>query len=278
MTGIEWTDKTWNPVTGCTKVSPGCRNCYAEGIANRFWGDRSFDQIQFHPERLQQPLKWRKPQRIFVNSMSDLFHPEVTFEQLFEIASAMLATPQHTYQVLTKRPERLPLWVSVIKQLQNVCNGSMVNPPRINPLPNVWLGVSIENQKAADTRIPLLMQTPASVRFLSCEPLLEAVNLDKFLVLENGWHKGNAELVRHMDHICRAWVIAGGESGPGARPCHLPWITSIVEQCKSAKVPCFVKQLGSNPILDVEVSGPSKRGKNNDPAKWPEVIRVQEFP
>jgi protein gp37 len=276
-TGIQWTDQTWNPITGCDKISAGCAHCYATDIAKRFWGDRPFSDVQFHPERLQQPLRWRKPRMVFVNSMSDLFHESVTDEQLNQVFDVMAATQYHTYQILTKRPERMLEFMATKKLWPQ------------EKLPNVWLGVTVENQRTADQRIPLLLQTPAAVRFLSCEPLLETVNLMPYFVnvrhqqhpttqerrliteIEGELIDGH-ELVnfgqtspKHRKPV--DWVIAGGESGPKARPCHLPWIQSIVDQCAEAKVPCFVKQTGSKPWEndDQEVL---VTGKGGDPEEW----------
>lgn len=310
MSSIEWTDETWNPITGCKKVSPGCANCYAESIAKRFWGERKFTEVQFHPERLDQPLKWRKPRMVFVNSMSDLFHESVTDEQLDQVFAVMALTPQHTYQVLTKRPERMLKYFQQFSERAKDWGGDswlihevaigIVGEDELHdgkyqdqkmldlPLPNVWLGVTVENQKAAEEHIPLLLQTPAAVRFLSCEPLLEDIDLANAMPL------GGPDL---------DWVIVGGESGHNARPCDVAWIHSIVEQCKAAGVPCFVKQLGSKPFWSRPnpFSDPSKSyrdlefqphratwtgtvyswqstGKGNNPDEWPESLRVRQMP
>ena len=214
-TRIEWTDATWNPVTGCTKVSPGCAHCYAEAITLRFKRGGPFlpgkTTIRLHPDRLDQPSKWRRPRRIFVNSMSDLFHEEVPFEFVDDIFEVMAANPRHTYQVLTKRPERMLDYAR--------WNGWRAWPEQ------VWAGVSVENQYWADRRIPLLQRIPATVRFLSCEPLLKTVNLQAYL------------------HDIQ-WVIVGGESGPRARPMEEAWAIGIKEQCERARVAFFFKQWG----------------------------------
>ena len=198
MSNIEWTDETCNPITGCKKVSPGCANGYAESIAKRFWGERKFTDVQFHPDRLKQPLKWRKPRMVFVNSMSDLFHDSVTDEQLDQMFAVMALTPQHTYQVLTKRPDRMldyfdtdvetlrTRWVnaSISMEAWEGIGQMSAWTEIVNagwPLPNVWLGCTVENQATADHRIPLLLQTPSAVRFLSCEPLLEEIDISEFL-------------------------------------------------------------------------------------------------
>ena len=212
---IEWTDATWNPVTGCTKISPGCAYCYAEGITLRFKRGGPYlpgkTTIKLHHDRLKSPGKWKAPRRIFVNSMSDLFHEEVPFDFVREIFTSMLEYDHHIYQVLTKRPERM------LKYLEW---GEDPDWPD-----HVWVGVSVENQYWADQRIPLLAQVPATVRFLSVEPLLKAV-----------------ELRDHLKDL--QWVIVGGESGHKARPMKPEWATSIRDECLEAKVPFFFKQWG----------------------------------
>ena len=257
MTGIEWTDATWNPVTGCTKVSPGCAHCYAEAIAPRTFKGRPFTDVRFHAERLVQPSRWKKPRRVFVNSMSDLFHETLTDLQIMQVFSAMRAAPRHTFQVLTKRPDRMLVYMGSCE----------VDPP-----PNVWLGVSVENQEMADQRIPLLLDTPAAVRFLSVEPLLGPVHLVPFM------NVGDTYDDRLID-----WVIVGGESGPKARPCELRWIGSILDQCKVAGVPAFVKQLGARAMHRSFLTDEPGQVRLNDrkggnPAEWPPELRVREWP
>lgn len=262
---IEWTEATWNPVTGCTKVSQGCKNCYAERdwqrlsknpTAKAYYG-RKFTNVQCHPERLDQPLRWRKPRRIFVNSMSDLFHPDVPFGFVDQVFAVMALAPQHTFQILTKRPERMREYLAerLTGELKHVYleaawNRLGLDPPRVMywPHPNVWLGVSVEDQATADERIPPLLQTPAAVRFLSCEPLLGAINLEEL--------PSASGIGRHLDSLSKAddpgaiiphqidWVIAGGESGPRARPAHPDWFRSLRDQCQAAGVPFFFKQWG----------------------------------
>ena len=205
-TGIEWTDKSWNPVTGCTKVSPGCIHCYAEAITKRFPKTfKSGFDLTLHPERLTEPLKWRTPSRIFVNSMSDLFHEEVPLDFIKNVFKVIHATPHHIYQILTKRPERL-----------------VELAPHLEFHKNIWLGVSVENQSYV-SRIDLLRQVPANVRFLSCEPLLGSLNLD----------------LTNID-----WVIVGGESGQKHRPMNIEWAEDIRDQCQKAEVAFFFKQIG----------------------------------
>jgi protein gp37 len=223
---IEWTDRTWNPVTGCTKVSQGCKNCYAERMYERFHGHGSFKNVITHPERLDMPLKWKKPSMVFVNSMSDLFHEDVPFEFIDMCFIVMAEATDHTFQILTKRPERLLEYAQ-----DSICED-------LWPLKNVWLGVSVEDQKTADERIPLLIQVPAAVRFLSCEPLLAPIDI---LTPNLLWHRlsGGGYKRQTID-----WVICGGESGPGSRPMHPDWARSLRDQCEAAGVPFFFKQWG----------------------------------
>jgi len=247
-TKIEWADKVWNPVTGCTKVSEGCRNCYAELMASRFWGDRKFTDVKIHPERLGQPLDWGKPTRVFVNSMSDLFHKDVPFQFIDSVFHIMRVADRHTFLILTKRPEIMLKFIEWQKK-------NTVRLDWENAHKNIWLGVSVENQKTADERIPLLLQAPAAVRFVSCEPLLGPVDLWKFATREETFgsmydHRGSygyipgfpKEPIKYHEGI--DWVIAGGESGKNARPMHPDWVISIRNQCMDAGVPFFFKQWG----------------------------------
>ena len=206
VTAIEWTEMTWNPVTGCTKLSQGCKHCYAETLAKRFWGDRPFTDVQLHEDRLDQPLRWRKPRTVFVNSMSDLFHEAVPEQFIGRVFDVMAECPQHTFQILTKRADRL----------------ATIAPSLVWP-DNVWMGVSVEDARVMH-RIDLLRNVPAAVRFLSLEPLISPLNR-----LELGG----------ID-----WVIVGGESGPGARPMRQEWVDSIFRQCRAANVAFFFKQWG----------------------------------
>ena len=255
QSSIEWTDVTWNPATGCTKVSPGCAHCYAEAVAPRTFRGRPFTDVKFHPERLEQPLHWRKPRRVFVNSMSDLFHEDLPVSVIYDIFEVMRRCPQHVFQVLTKRPERM----------RSLLNGCITGIEA--PLPNVWLGVSVENQAMADERIPILLNTPAALRFLSVEPLLAPVDLRPWLADDS--HRPD-------------WVIVGGESGPKARPCDMWWIWNIVhQQCFDYGVPVFVKQLGSRPVSSNPLrfdTGLITDRKGGDPSEWPEDWRIREMP
>ncbi len=264
-TSIEWTDETWNPVTGCTKVSAGCQHCYAETFAHRQmgpWKGRAFEDVRCHEERLDAPLHWRNPRRVFVNSMSDLFHPDVPDAFIDRVFAVMAQCPEHTFQVLTKRPERMRVFVS------------RWDPQDLAPLPlpNVWLGVSAEGQATLDTRWHHLRVTPAAIRFLSLEPLLEPVDFQTMY-----------EYLDTETLVLPDWVVVGGESGPTARPCDVAWIRSIIRQCRAAGVPCFTKQLGARPTgwwsnaLGPRI-GRVKHPKGGDPAEWPEDLRVREMP
>lgn len=355
-TAIQWTDAVWNPVTGCTKVSEGCRHCYAETVAERFWGKqyppitlhvaggnaqhlrRRFTDVQCHPGRLAEPLGWRKPRRVFVNSMSDLFHEAVPDSFLDQVFAVMAFVPQHTFQVLTKRPERMqeyfregPGHCARLRVFaaaarfpgarldQVMATVRSVDGPPAWPLSNVWLGVSCEDQATADQRIPLLLQTPAAVRFVSAEPLLEPIDLRYLQPHEppveidalSGTH--GVQRPHRGKNAPLDWVIIGGESGAGARPCDVAWIRSLRDQCKAAEVPCFVKQLGANAIdsaqCDVWCNGEHhysrpagdalireaeqtpgysttahrvsrllRDRRGGDLAEWPEDLRVRKFP
>lgn len=300
-THIQWTDATWNPVTGCTKVSAGCKNCYAERLFPCVYGKdaidvcrscrgkgcpdchgngsivpvpRRFTDVVCHEgDRLYQPLHWRKPRRVFVNSMSDLFHPDVPDEFIARVFDVMARAPHHQFQVLTKRPERMNNWF----------HEKPVGPP--DPLPNVWLGVSVEDQDAADERVPVLLDTPAAVRFISAEPLLGPVDL-------GGWGEdwlrgiatrddGRGEPEAYQTHALD-WVIVGGESGPKARPMSIEWAKDIVRQCRDADVPVFVKQLGTSPYAIDDLGSPVtvnvKHRAGADPSEWPEHLRIREYP
>lgn len=288
-TRIEWTDATWNPIRGCSRVSEGCRHCYAERMAARFSGPgqpygglvRSTDhgprwtgQVRLAEDVLDAPLHWRRPRRIFVNSMSDLFHPAVPDEWIDRIFAIMALCPQHIFQVLTKRPERMLRWFSTdpapsLSRIGAIQNHVDTYYARITPadrfgkagrtivaynwpLPNVWLGVSVENQAAADERIPYLLQTPAAVRFVSCEPLLGPIRLERdWLRCPGGAEYGHGMSLTtvHAGGCCKRhpkidWIIVGGESGPGARPMHPDWVRSIRDQCQAAGVAFFFKQWG----------------------------------
>ena len=236
---IEWTDATWNPVRGCTKISPGCKNCYAETFAERFRGvkghpyEQGFD-LRLVPEKLGEPLRWRTPKMIFVNSMSDLFHEGVPDEYIVAVAKVMAAAKWHTFQVLTKRSKRM----------QDLLNTSLEFAASLR---HIWWGVSVENKQHGLPRIEHLRSAPAAVRFLSIEPLLEDLKKLKLGGI--------------------SWVIVGGESGPGARPIEKEWVLSIRDQCRRAKVPFFFKQWGG---VRKSVAGRKLEGKTYD--QFPERV------
>ena len=259
MTRIEWTrspdgtaGKTWNVVSGCTPVSEGCRNCFAKRMAKRLAGrfgypaaPHEFD-VTLHPDRLDQPLRWKKPRMIFVVSMGDLFHEDVPSKFIkHDVWNVMVDAKQHIFQLLTKRPERM------LALLGNH-----------TPWPsNIWAGVSAENQEQADKRIPPLLRTPAAVHFVSLEPLLGPINLERYITdwtdcgnrgsvaLEVGYDSYATSLCRRAcpkggEGPALSWVICGGESGPGARPMHPQWARDIRDQCQEARTPFFFKQQG----------------------------------
>jgi len=344
VSAIQWTDTTWNPVRGCSVVSPGCTHCYAMKQAHRFsaagqqyagltkltnGGPVWTGAVRLVPEKLDESLRWRKPRRVFVNSMSDLFHEGVPDEYVAAVFGVMAAAPQHDFQVLTKRPERMRGWFAwlsahggigpYIRSHAPVLRGYFASGKRTEayrgrtvrsssdawrmvfnaaacvgagPLPNVWLGVSVEDQARADERIPPLLQTPAAVRFLSVEPLLGPVNLDAVLCRWRSSENEGTRIGGRHEWTGLHWVIVGGESGYGARPCDVSWVRSVVAQCKAAGVACFVKQLGSKPTSTsdrISHRGDRSRrpcgfyrylnsSKGGDPAEWPSDLHVREWP
>ena len=291
MTGIQWTEQTWNPTTGCDRISPGCTNCYALTMAKRLkgMGQAKYQTdgdprtsgpgfgLAVHPDTLTEPLRWKKPRKVFVNSMSDLFHARVPRGFLARVFAVMAATPQHTYQILTKRPER------AARILTDLCTCGRWHPngehfrssmewaatshsptyvPGLEhgiyhrsgwPLPNVWLGTSIESADYA-RRADALRETPAAVRFISAEPLLGPVpNLD----------------LSDID-----WLIVGGESGTGARPLEIGWVEDLLVNAAETATAPFVKQLGS--VWARATNATDAKGGN--PADWPANLRVREYP
>ncbi len=258
---IEWTDATWNPTTGCTKVSPGCKHCYAEREWARLAANpktvyfgREFTDVKIHADRLGTPLRWAKPRRIFVDAMSDLFHEDVPSAFIAEVFGVMAGCPQHTFQLLTKRPERIlelmnaPWFETMVRDF---VDGWPQDETMTWPLANVWLGVSAEDQKTADRRIPLLLDTPAAVRWVSLEPLLGPVDLvgirpPIFAATANAltgfWKWDGGPTKRECSRI--DWVVVGGESGPRARPMHPYWVRSLRDQCAAAGVAFNLKQWG----------------------------------
>jgi protein gp37 len=268
-TGIEWTDATWNPVTGCTKVSPGCDHCYAESMHERFHGKGSFAVVTRSEEKLYRPLKWREPRRVFVNSMSDLFHDDVPDSFIGRVWEVMAKTPQHTYQILTKRPGRM----------RSLLNRQSLRDYLFNygpwPLPNVWLGVSAEDQKWADIRIPALLDTPAAVRWISAEPLLGPIELGEWLQVQC-WCCDRASgrpCVEEPTPLSLDWVVVGGESGPGARPMDPGWARSLRDECASTDVPFLFKQWGAHDV-DGKRVGKGRAGRELDGRTWDQYPAV----
>lgn len=250
MSKIEWTDRTWNPITGCSKISEGCKNCYAEVMTSRLCAmgvkkyENGFDKVTFHEDALEEPLKWKKPSRIFVCSMSDLFHEGVPFEKLEKVFNIMHAADWHTFLLLTKRPERMGKFLSWYYGAD------------LRPVSHIWLGVTVENQEQADKRIPYLLATPAAKRFVSVEPLIDCIDLKYVLIKKSdapergkpdvtidalkGWFGGFYNERTKLD-----WVIVGGESGPNARPMKKEWVLNIKRQCDEQGVQFFFKQWGT---------------------------------
>lgn len=279
-TKIEWTDSTWNVVNGCSVVSPGCANCYAMRLAGtrmRHHPSRAGlttpskagpvwnGTVRFNDKALLDPLLWKRPRKIFVCAHGDLFHDSVPDEWIDRVFAVMALAPRHSFQLLTKRPERMRAYCTagvgrlaeVILRLRRDRGDLVVVGPlphlrpgaRWWPLANVWLGVSVEDQKRADERIPVLLDTPAAVRWLSCEPLLGPVDLEAWLPSDPLVVDDTCDLCGERHHgRCDAagidWVVAGGESGPGARPMHPDWARSLRDQCAAAGVPFLFKQWG----------------------------------
>ena len=282
-TAIEWTDKTWNPMAGCSIVSAGCANCYAmkmaarvesmqwahaaagrptndkyEGLTKKVNGKTVWTgRVNFNESALALPLTWKKPKRIFVNSMSDLFHEDVSMDWIIDVFTIMALSPQHTFQVLTKRPERMRhvlrndrcIELDILKNAHKYQGG--ISGGWGWPLPNVWLGVSVEDQATADARIPELLKTPAAVRFVSYEPALGPVDFENVRHALAGDSFEVGSVLRGDDgfgqNAVRSridWLICGGESGPGARPMHPDWARSARDQCRAARVKFFFKQWG----------------------------------
>lgn len=253
--GITWTDATWNPITGCTKVSAACKNCYAERDWARLthiptYAGRKFTDVACHSERLDQPLRWQRSRRVFVNSMSDLFHEDVPDEFIDRVFAVMALAKRHVFQVLTKRPERMLTYLSRLgKSAKLLDTAARTVGYTLEfqgrylvswPIPNVWLGVSIEDQATADDRIPLLLQAPAAIRWISAEPLLGPVVLGDVPVGMNGPLRPHADTgLPRLD-----WCVVGGESSAKARPMKLDWARNLRSECREAKVPFFFKQTG----------------------------------
>ena len=270
-TRIEWADATWNPITGCTPISEGCEHCYAARMAKRLAGRHGYPKndpfrVTFHSDRLEEPLHWKKPRKIFVCSMGDLFHEDVPREWMFAVLATMAITPSHTYLILTKRPDHMR---EVLQEVYDAVPGGGWDfalwdqwrqktlahdheQPGL-PLPNVWLGVTAESQKTADERIPLLLDTPAALRFVSVEPMLTGVDLNERELLCHTWRRGGT-IGTYLD-----WVICGAETGPRARPMNYDWGRELRNQCQSVDIPFFFK-------------------KGNGGEEPPEDLRIREWP
>lgn len=296
---IEWTDATWNPVTGCAKVSAGCKHCYAEREWPRLtrlvpaYAGRKFTDVRTHEDRLDQPIRWKRPRQIFVNSMSDLFHPDVPNDFLPEVFAVAAVAKWHIFQALTKRAERMrdvlndPVFFDAVACIAKQVYGVELSADDW-PLANVWLGVSVEDQAAADERIPLLLDTPAAVRWISAEPLLGAVDLTRVMRTQkhSDWTYCDNALTGMHGTQCGQyqgnkidWVVVGGESGPKARPMHPAWARSLRDQCAAAGVPFLFKQWGEwvprSSCYHTFDDGKSCADIDPTTTKWP-CIRLNE--
>lgn len=303
-TNIQWCDETWNVIVGCSRVSgsPGCARCYAAKAAKsprlqqfpQYQTVSNWDgTVEFVKSQLIKPLSWKKPKRIFVCSMADLFHANVPDEWIHQVMAVVALSPQHTFQILTKRPERMKeyfsqqslwikwyeaakdfLWDAISEKFGGLINLQQYFIDQPFPLPNMWLGTSTENQPMANKRIPILLEIPAAVRFLSCEPLLEEIDLrqggaiQKLISDSYEWELVNEDI---------QWIVVGGESGPNSRPCHIEWLESIVQQCHAAKTSVFVKQLGANAIFGGQ-QFKTRNKKGGEIVEFPLHLQVREFP
>jgi protein gp37 len=302
-TSIEWTDQSWPVINGCRRVSAGCENCYAERLtASRLSktpkyqglavmgknGPRWTGETRLWEPHLSMPMRLRKPSRIFVADMGDLFYEGVPDYWIETVFAVMAMARRHTFQVLTKRPERMRDFVLSAAKAKAAHDIALLhyNPRQLIaeaewpgwPLPNVWLGVSVEDQASADKRIPFLLETPAAVRFLSYEPALGPLHLDPSTLGCVG------HLAQTFGNLLVNWVNVGGETGPGARPFDIRWARSAIDQCAAAAVPCFVKQLGARPFQSPRNNASTGYDlaltdrKGGDMEEWPADLRVREFP
>lgn len=333
-THIAWAEATWNPITGCSVVSPGCTNCYAMQLAGTRLqhhpsragltkqskaGPVWTGEVRFNEQWIDQPLRWSRPRRVFVCAHGDLFHEGVPDEWIDDVFAVMACARQHTFQVLTKRPARMQAYLTHpdVRDRIDCMLGDFVDrhvdplarrtddlrataPDLVGddaawPLPNVWLGTSVEDQGRADQRIPILLDTPAAVRWISAEPLLGLVDISPWLFggdppcpvcprdidCDCGW-----QTRRELGQPHLSWVVVGGESGRGARPFNLEWARCMVYQCRAADAPVFMKQLGTNPVVtqrhvcfgEREAPFVTTDRKGTDMAEWPEDLRIQEYP
>lgn len=304
-TKIEWADATWNPASGCTKLSPGCAHCYIASTPPFRMQGRRFDSktgstdIQFHPDRLEAPLHWLTPRRVFVNSLSDLFHESIRRDFIVRVYATMVAADWHIFQLLTKRPERRQ-WLledpefrrDVAGETARLINAMGLRPGRTTmnlaawnsgAARNIWEGVTAENQRWANIRVPILLDTPAALRFVSYEPALGPVD---FTAIDK-----SPDDERTLGNAVLDWIIIGGESGPKARPFDIAWARGVVAQCQAAGVPVFVKQLGAHPCFEPDGSFQTfhhshgsklckrlRDRKGATPSEWPEDLRVRQMP
>lgn len=277
---ISWTSATWNPITGCTKISRACKFCYAERDWARLkhlptYAGRDFSDVACHENRLDQPLRWQRPRKIFVNSMSDLFHPDVPDEFIDRVFAVMAVANRHTFQVLTKRPERMLSYLLRLGRSANLLNDavrSLGHSLTRNdqdlvswPLPNVWIGVSIEDQETADARVPVLLKSPAAKHWVSAEPLLGPVSFDSVPVGMFGALRpfGTVGVGPRID-----FCVVGGESGPKARPMHPDWARSIRDECRKANTPFFFKQTGLWQALEPGEAGSARYRNRTTRFMW----------
>ena len=309
MSKIQWTDRTWNPVVGCQINSPECNNCYAKELAQsarmqqfpQYQEVKNWDKAVFAYSQLLKPLSWKTPSMIFL-SMGDLFFHTIEDEELDRIFAICALTPRHTYQFLTKFPIRMQKYIQqgaknrIRMMAVDIGRREQLKPEIYEPyetyefdwpLPNVWLGTSVGLQNSVDHKVPYLVKSHAAIKLLSCEPLLEAIDLRKYLGLCSGCQSCDFQGNHKIGESKIDWIIVGGESGPNARPCHIDWIRSIVRQCKLSNTAVFVKQLGSAPIetetyimdiADTYHQLKLKDRKGGDIDEFPDDLKVREFP
>ena len=267
-TKIQWATKTWNPCSGCTRVSPGCDHCYANAYATRFWGDRKFSQVQTHPERLEEPGRWKTPQTIFVNSMSDLFHPRIGDRFREMVFQTIWANRRHTFVILTKRHDMMLNFTHWHNERHDGCWPE-----------NFWLGVTVESNAVSGIRLTALGMGPTANTFACVEPILSQVTLERIATTRGsyfnaltgeGYVAGASEPVQLRP---LRWVVVGGESGGSARPCHIEWFRSLVGECARAYVPIYVKQLGRRCRGSAQYV--DDKGLTT---LWPEDIQVRQLP
>ncbi len=299
---IEWTDENWSPVTGCSKISPGCLNCYGERLSRRntrrkwlpWTVANMMKNVVVDPYKLYVPFRWYEPRLVFVCHMGDLFHEAIAEEFVDDVFGIMGAAWWHTFQVLTKRPDRMRdhllrrkheiirraiFWNKVLHEgAFRAKTYARLGLPGW-PLPNVWPGTSIEDQERADERTPYLLGTPAALRFISAEPLLGSLDIRPYI--EQRWQKRDpledeVDLTRPLRRL--DWVIAGGESGPRARPFDLDWARDLRDQCREAGIPFFMKQMGTHWARNNCARGTHYNYKGGNPEEWPEDLRIREMP